>query len=87
MISRTAADCQIPDWRQEMARAITDPRELLQLLELPLSLLPAARAAARSFGLRVPRSYLALMKKGAADDPLLRQILPGQPADLLLEPG
>ena len=76
MISRTAADCQIPDWRQEMARAITDPRELLQLLELPLSLLPAARAAARSFGLRVPRSYLALMKKGAADDPLLRQILP-----------
>lgn len=76
MISRTAADCQIPDWRQEMARAITDPRELLQYLELPLSLLPAARAAASSFGLRAPRSYLSLMKKGEVDDPLLRQILP-----------
>ncbi len=86
MISRTAADCQIQDWRQEMARAITDPRELLQYLELPLSLLPAARAAARSFGLRVPHSYLALMKKGAVDDPLLRQILPVH-EELLKTPG
>jgi EF-P beta-lysylation protein EpmB len=59
-----------------MARAVTDPRELLQRLELPRSLLPAARAAARSFGLRVPHSYLALMRKGDANDPLLRQVLP-----------
>lgn len=86
MISRTATDCQIPEWRREMARAITDPRELLQCLELPPSLLPAAREAARSFGLRVPRSYLALMNKGAADDPLLRQILPVQ-EELRKAPG
>jgi len=86
MISRTAVSCQIPDWRQEMARCVTDPLELLQQLELPLSLLPAARAAARSFGLRVPRSYLALMRKGAVDDPLLRQILPLQ-EELQESPG
>jgi len=76
MISRTATDCQFPDWRREMAGSVTDPRELLQRLELPLSLLPGARAAARRFGLRVPHSYLALMRKGALDDPLLRQVLP-----------
>jgi len=28
------------------------------------------------FGLRVPKSYVARMRKGDPDDPLLRQVLP-----------
>jgi EF-P beta-lysylation protein EpmB len=59
-----------------MAEAITDPRELLRQLELPLSLLPGALAANGEFALRVPRPYLALMRRGDPADPLLRQVLP-----------
>lgn len=76
MISRTAADCQILDWRSEMARAICDPETLIEHLELAPSLLPAARSAATAFGLRAPHPYLALMKRGDPTDPLLRQVLP-----------
>lgn len=64
------------DWRYEMANAVIDPAELLQLLKLPLSLLPAAQAAAKHFGLRVPRQFIDLMVPGDLSDPLLRQILP-----------
>ena len=65
-----------PAWRRAMAEAVTDPAELLELLELPGSLLPAARRAAAAFGLRVPRGYLARMHPGDAADPLLLQVLP-----------
>jgi len=70
MIPRTA------DWKNALANAVRDPAELLALLGLPATLLPAARAAARAFPLRVPRGYLARMAKGDANDPLLRQVLP-----------
>lgn len=59
-----------------MARCITDPAELLHTLDLPLSLLPQARAAAKQFSLRVPRGFVALMQRGDPQDPLLRQVLP-----------
>jgi EF-P beta-lysylation protein EpmB len=70
MIPRTA------DWKNALANAVRDPAELLALLELPSSLLPTAREAAKQFPLRVPRGYLARMCKGDPDDPLLRQVLP-----------
>jgi len=46
------------------------------MLDLPAALLPGARAAAEKFRLRVPRSYVARMRRGDARDPLLRQVLP-----------
>jgi EF-P beta-lysylation protein EpmB len=64
------------DWRQEWARAIRDPRELLRELDLDPALLPGAQAAASLFPLRAPRSFVARMRRGDPDDPLLRQILP-----------
>ncbi len=70
MIPRTA------DWKNALANAVRDPAELLALLELPSSLLPAAREAAQQFPLRVPRGYVARMRKGNISDPLLRQVLP-----------
>jgi EF-P beta-lysylation protein EpmB len=76
MIARTAASCQIQPWQQALAQALTDPAELLAYLQLDPALLPAARRAARAFGLRVPRGYALLMHKGRPDDPLLRQVLP-----------
>jgi EF-P beta-lysylation protein EpmB len=59
-----------------MAEAITKPEELLTALGLDPELLGPARAAAAAFGLRVPRSYFARMRRGDPDDPLLRQVLP-----------
>ena len=69
-----------------MAKAIRDPATLLQRLELPTDLLPAAKQAAARFPLRVPLSYLARMEKGNPNDPLLRQVLPVQ-AELQEQPG
>ena len=65
-----------PNWRAELARAVDDPAELIRLLELDSGLLPQARAAARSFPLRVPRGFVARMRRGDVHDPLLRQVLP-----------
>jgi EF-P beta-lysylation protein EpmB len=66
-------------WQLEMAEAITSPHELLAALSLDPSLLPAARAASATFPLRVPRAYVARMRKGDPHDPLLRQVLPLAP--------
>jgi EF-P beta-lysylation protein EpmB len=63
-------------WQKALSDAVRDPAELLSLLELPRDLLPAARKAAQTFPLKVPRSFVARMAKGDPADPLLRQVLP-----------
>jgi len=63
-------------WQTDMADAVRDPRELLALLDLGPELLEPARRAAAAFPLRVPRAFLARMRKGDPADPLLRQVLP-----------
>lgn len=63
-------------WEKALQEAVTSPEELWYLLELDPNLLPAAKSAAKLFPLKVPRSFLARIKKGDALDPLLRQILP-----------
>jgi L-lysine 2,3-aminomutase len=65
-----------PAWRRSLAEAVTDPAELVELLALPIDLLPAARRAAELFGLRVPRGFVARMRPGDPEDPLLLQVLP-----------
>lgn len=76
-------------WQVELANALTDPAELLAALALPApdpAALAHLRAAARKFALRVPRAYVALMRPGDPDDPLLRQVLP-QAGELVEVPG
>ncbi|MCV6587417.1 MAG: EF-P beta-lysylation protein EpmB [Marinobacterium sp.] len=63
-------------WQQHLSHAISDPSELLQTLALPDNLLPAAQRAAAQFALRVPHPFVAKMKKGDLNDPLLKQVLP-----------
>jgi len=79
MIPHTHPACQTStedNWQKCLKQAIRDPAELLQLLALSPTLLPAARRAAELFPLRVPRGYVARMEKGNPHDPLLRQVLP-----------
>ena len=76
MIPPAAPPRHFEPWRESLARAVTDPAELLGLLDLDPALLPAARRAATRFGLKVPRGFVELMRKGDPGDPLLRQVLP-----------
>lgn len=78
MITATALSAQpqhIPDWRQSLREAVTDGRELLRLLDLEhlADRLPAGNAG---FALRVPRGFVARMRRGEPRDPLLLQVLP-----------
>ncbi len=76
MITQIPLTVQRPLWQAELARAISNPAELLRLLELPVSLLADAVREGKEFPLRVPRGYVARMKLGDPHDPLLRQVLP-----------
>jgi EF-P beta-lysylation protein EpmB len=63
-------------WQEALSDLITDPKELLDILELDPSLLSAAREAASKFPLKVTRPFVARMEKGNPYDPLLKQVLP-----------
>lgn len=82
----------IEDWLQQLANVITDPDELLQLLQLDTHPeLPQGKSARRLFPLRVPRAFVARMRKGDANDPLLRQVLTSSaefisPEDFITDP-
>jgi EF-P beta-lysylation protein EpmB len=75
----------LPDWRQSLRDAVTDPRELLELVGLPqlAARLPSTDAG---FALRVPRGFVKRMRRGDPSDPLLLQVLP-QAAELDDVPG
>ena len=73
--ARTASGVWPPGaWRRELAAAVTDARELLALVGVGESAVAARQVA--DFSLKVPRPYIARMRFGEADDPLLRQVLP-----------
>ena len=68
-------DLPRPSWQRALAEAITSPVELCEILGLdPASL--GIDAAAGSFPLRVPRGFVARMRRGDPRDPLLLQVLP-----------
>lgn len=74
-----------PDWRALWREAVTDPAELLALVGLAhlADRLPAEDAG---FSVRVPRGFVARMRQGDPQDPLLLQVLP-QLAELDVVPG
>ncbi len=74
-----------PDWRALWRDAITDAGELLQAVGLDelADQLPPADA---DFALRVPRGFVARMRRNDRNDPLLLQVLP-QLAELDEVPG
>ena len=72
-------------WRRELLDAVTDLDQLLRLVDVDPSDVrtvmgeregPAPHEAVRDFPLRVPRPYIARMRRGDPSDPLLRQVLP-----------
>ena len=65
-------------WQEALSDLITDPKELLKLLELSESDLPISLAAAKQFPLKVPRPFVAKMQRGDWTDPLLLQVWPAK---------
>lgn len=82
-------------WQEQLRDAVRDIGELASLLELPVDAVAGGRAV-EDFPLRVPRAFVARMRKGDPLDPLLLQVLPttletaevpGFTADPLAESG
>lgn len=68
---------QEQNWQSQLSDLITDPLELLNLLELSTDqLLSGAILASEQFKLRVPRAFVGKMNTKNPFDPLLLQVLP-----------
>ena len=76
MITCSPPRLESEPWQQERARAVTDPAELLRLLDLDSTHMPQVHMKGTGFPLRVPRYFVDLMRPGDPDDPLLAQVLP-----------
>ncbi|MCL1633932.1 EF-P beta-lysylation protein EpmB [Luteimonas sp. SX5] len=76
MIPAAPLPLQPPRWQQLWRDAVRDPRELLSLLGLDPFADRISDEAAAQFPLRVPRGFVARMRRGDPHDPLLRQVLP-----------
>jgi EF-P beta-lysylation protein EpmB len=63
-------------WQKSLANGLTNCTELFDVLGIPVARRPTIAAADGTFPLRVPRGFIARMRKGDPDDPLLRQVLP-----------
>jgi EF-P beta-lysylation protein EpmB len=86
MITASPLPAQPKRWQQLWREAITDPLDLLRRLGLESQagrLLPGADTG---FPVRVPAGFVARMRPGDADDPLLLQVLP-RAAELVAADG
>ena len=86
MIPANRALAQPVRWQHLWRDAVTDARELLSLLDLSAQATNLLPAADTGFALRVPRGFVARMRRGDPADPLLLQVLP-QRAELIDVPG
>ncbi len=75
MIPASPCHAQPADWRRQYRDIISSPGELLAELDLT-HLAARIPANAAGFPLRVPRAFVARMRRGDENDPLLRQVLP-----------
>ena len=76
MIPSSLARLESGQWQRDLAEAISDPRELLTMLELPPQMATGVDLGGDGFPLRVPRYFAGLMRRGDPNDPLLAQVLP-----------
>lgn len=85
MIPAAPLPLQPSGWQQLWREAVRDPRALLSMLDLDALAGRISDAAASRFPLRVPRGFVARMRAGDPHDPLLRQVLPLDEEDRIVE--
>ena len=73
------------NWQQQLSQAITNPEQLLQMLDLSPADFANSAAANQQFRLKTPQAYVNKMQHGNPHDPLLLQVMTQgaemQPAD------
>ena len=63
-------------WQEILSDLITDPKDLLNYLQLDEAQRPASLMAQTQFPMKVPMPFAAKMRKADWDDPLLKQVWP-----------
>ncbi|MBA6254129.1 MAG: EF-P beta-lysylation protein EpmB [Colwellia sp.] len=63
-------------WQKELSNVVTDPKKLLDMLEIDSQDYLQHFSARKLFPVRVPRPFITRMKKGDFNDPLLKQVMP-----------
>ncbi|MCG6201737.1 EF-P beta-lysylation protein EpmB [Psychromonas antarctica] len=76
---------QLATWQKELANAVKNPLQLLQLLDISPESLPLSSLARKKFPMLVPLPFVQKMKKGDIHDPLLKQVLPVEGEELTSE--
>ncbi|MBE0364932.1 hypothetical protein PULV_a3224 [Pseudoalteromonas ulvae UL12] len=64
------------DWQKELSLAVSEPKKLLEMLNIDSNLYVEDAEARSLFAMRVPLPFIAKMQKGNFNDPLLQQVLP-----------
>ncbi|MFZ7135270.1 EF-P beta-lysylation protein EpmB [Avibacterium avium] len=75
ILTRNIPIREVENWADHLANAISDPKVLLEYLNLPLSLFEKDFAARKLFALRVPLPFVERMEKGNPNDPLFLQAM------------
>jgi len=73
-------------WQKELANVVTDPKKLLEMLNIEPKEYVQHFKARKLFPVRVPRPFLNKMTKGDINDPLLQQVMPLS-SEFLISPG
>jgi len=76
----------LPTWQKELANAVKNPQQLLQILEIEQETTQISELAKKQFPMLVPMPFVKKMQKGNINDPLLKQVLPIHDEELQL-PG
>jgi len=66
----------LPTWQKELANAVKNPLQLLEILEIEHQKDLISQFARKQFPMLVPLPFVKKMKKGNINDPLLQQVLP-----------
>ena len=74
-----------PSWQKELANAVKNPVQLLQLLDITPESVNLSELARKNFPMLVPMPFVKKMKKGDVLDPLLQQVLPIGNEDKLVD--
>jgi len=68
--------CDENSWQKDLRQVITDPKELLTLLNINANEYSQHFKARKLFPVRVPLPFIKRINKGDINDPLLRQVMP-----------
>lgn len=66
----------LPLWQKELANAVKNPQQLLEILEIEHESDLISHFAKKQFPMLVPLPFVKKMQKGNINDPLLKQVLP-----------